>query len=338
MTPRVPTLAFPELPRLDRALQRLIRQIPAGRSTTFGLLAGALGSRQAAIWVSRMIREWAGDDETLTQRVTSKSAADPGTLFADFRGEQPLKPLEDWLRTAAGFVNELPLRGTPRWIAGVDVAYPTADRAVAAAVLVDARRGEVIHELRIESPVSFPYLSGFLTFRELPAMRAAIGALSEASRVPEVVMVDGQGRLHPHRGGVATGFAAVSGLPTIGVAKSLLCGRVQPSSPVAGCAGIIVRDELLGWALRCRPDAKPVYVSVGGWLSLDEARDIARSQLGATRLPLPTHRADVLSKANHAAAANAGTRQSRSKRGSAESDHDRSAARKGSPPRYCSGD
>jgi deoxyribonuclease V len=294
-----PTLQLPSLPDLAEELERLVSQLPAGSLTTYGDLARALGNRHAAISVSKWARAKAIQDPAILGRVVSKEAAADKKRFTEFSGTPPLRPLETWLLKAAAFVGEAPLKARPRLVAGIDVAYPAPDRATAAAVLVDARAKKVIHELIIERPVVFPYITGFLTFRELPAMLAACEALVRAAGLPDVVMIDGQGRLHPHRGGVATGFAAASGLPTIGVAKSLLCGKLEPSSELSGSPfveRVLVEDEPLGFAVRTTPTSAPIYVSVGGWLSLDDALGITLPLLSTTRLPLPTHRADRLSK------------------------------------------
>jgi len=277
-----------------------VGELPPGGLTTFGDLARALGSRNAAIWVSQWIRERSAIDRSLGGRVVDKLTAGSRPRFDGFSGPPPLLRLEEWLRAAAEFVDERPLRRPPKLVAGIDVAYPAPDRATAAAVLVDVRTKSVVQELVVERPVVFPYIGGFLTFRELPAMIAACKTLTAKAQAPDVVMIDGQGRLHPHRGGVATGFAAATGLPTIGVAKSLLCGQVEKgrgNSASAMIQRVLVGDEHLGFAARATPRSQPVYVSVGGGLSLDDALEITQSLFTTTRLPLPTHRADRLSKA-----------------------------------------
>ena len=295
MTAR-PRLAFPKLPDLAAELERLEMLVPEGCVTTFGDLARALGSRHAAIWVSEWVRGQVRTRPELAARVVGLSAVLASMRFADFPRSQPLAPLEDWLRRAAAFVDERPLGEFPRTIAGVDVAYPSPDRAVAAAVLLDVPTRTVLAEVAVEQPVAFPYITGFLSFREIPAMAAACAALPQA---PDVVMVDGQGRLHPHRGGVATGFAAATGLPTIGIGKSLLCGTIdETEEPAHGplVRRMLLDGEHLGYAVRSSTRITPVYVSVGGWLSLEDALEITHAMMGPTRLPAPTHLADRKTK------------------------------------------
>lgn len=288
-------LALPIIPDLSAELARLTSGIPSTFVSTYGDLARALGSRHAAIWVSKWVRERATGDPGLARCIVGKSAASGMRRVTDFQGPTALGPLEAWLDQAAEWVDDRSLRTRPRLVAGIDVAYPAPDRATAAAVLVDARSKAVVHEVVIERPVEFPYISGFLTFRELPAMMAAFEALVIAGGQPDVVMIDGQGRLHPRRGGVATGFAAATGLPTIGVAKSLLCGKVEDidqSLRKPEVRRVLIDDEHLGFAVQTTPKATPIYVSVGGWLSLEDALDVTLSMAGSTRLPLPTHIAD----------------------------------------------
>ena len=295
MTPR-PRLPFPPLPALAAALERLVALVPPGAVTTFGDLARALGSRHAAIWVSEWARAQFDKRPDLASRVISLTALSKQTRHVDFPGPKPLAPLEDWLRQAAAFINEDPLESSPRTIAGVDVAYPSPDRAVAVAVLIDVASREVLGEAVVERPVTFPYITGFLSFREIPVMVAACESLPQK---PDVVMIDGQGRLHPHRGGVATGFAAATGVPTIGIAKSLLCGTIESADhPEHGSFvnRILVDGEHLGDAVRATRKHSPVYVSVGGWLSLDNALDATLEMMGSTRLPQPTHLADRRTK------------------------------------------
>ena len=295
------SLSFPDIPDLRDELDCLVALLPPRTIATYGDLARALGSRHAAIWVSKWTEERALVDPAIRTRVVNLAGAQGGTRHADFDRPPVLQPLKEWLRHAARYVDDRPLTREPRYIAGVDVAYETPAHAVGAAVMIDAETQEAMGEAAVRWPVRFPYITGFLTFREVIPMIAALeqvyaqlGALE-----PDVVMVDGHGRLHPERGGVATGFAAVSGLPTIGVAKSLLCGRVEAEETSHNgirVRRIMVDQEHRGFAVQARPNVAPIYISVGGWLSLDDALNATLMMLGSTRLPRPTHEADRLSK------------------------------------------
>jgi deoxyribonuclease V len=289
-------VSFPRLPDLNHELDLLIAQVPAGFVTTFGDLARALGSRHAAIWVSQWVSRKAEAEPGIRQRVVAKAEAAGRRRFDQFQNSPPLATLRDWLQRAAKTVGDEPLAGPVRTVAGIDVAYPTPTEAVGVAVLVDASSREVLHQAVVRRRVEFPYITGYLSFRELPVMAAALEELRLAGTTPDVVMIDGQGRLHPERAGIATGFAAITSQPTIGVAKSLLKGKVEQGDESSTVRRVLIDDEHLGWAVRGAPRAASVYLSVGGWLTLDDVLAVTQPFLGRIRLPLPTHLADALSK------------------------------------------
>jgi deoxyribonuclease V len=200
-----------------------------------------------------------------------------------------------WLSRAAGHVQDVPVRHRPTVVAGVDVAYPSPDVASVAAVALEFPGGNVLGSVQARLPVAFPYIPGYLTFRELPALVEGLRRLAAAGWNPEVVFVDGQGRMHPRRAGVATGFAAVTGMSTIGIGKSHLHGRVVKLASTNGFSPVLDGDELLGYAIVSDRSRKPIYVSVGGWISLAQALDWAQ-KLMSGRLPRPIAEADRLSK------------------------------------------
>lgn len=132
----------------------------------------------------------------------------------------------------------------------------------------------------------FPYVPGYLGFRECPALVAAFALLAEP---PGAIMVDGQGRAHPRRCGVASQLGVLLDMPTIGVAKSLLCGApAHAIGPEAGDrAAIVDRGEVIALALRTRARATPVYVSVGHRVSLETAAALVLAMAAGRRLPAP---------------------------------------------------
>ena len=136
----------------------------------------------------------------------------------------------------------------------------------------------------------FPYVPGYLGFRECPALVAAWATLAVA---PGLVLVDGQGRAHPRRCGVASQLGVLLDVPTIGVAKSLLCGVVAGEvGPLAGGrAPVIDRGETVAMAVRTRARATPVYVSIGHRVSLESALAIVLALSEGRRLPAPIRRA-----------------------------------------------
>ncbi|MET0269415.1 MAG: endonuclease V [Sphingomonas sp.] len=149
-----------------------------------------------------------------------------------------------------------------------------------AVIVADGRVGAVS-----EVP-PFPYVPGYLGFREAPALVRAWGMLAER---PGLILVDGQGRAHPRRCGVASQLGVVLDVPTIGVAKSLLCGAIEGVvGPAPGDrAAVVDRGETIALALRTRARATPIYVSIGHRVSLDQAAGIVLALTGGRRLPAP---------------------------------------------------
>lgn len=140
------------------------------------------------------------------------------------------------------------------------------------------------HVLTMVPPI--PYVPGYLGFREVPALLAILDAMPLK---PDLLLVDGQGIAHPRRCGFATHLGVVADLPTIGCAKSLLCGKVEGEpGPAAGdTAPLIDRGEQVGVALRTRPRANPIYVSTGHRVSLETAIAWVMKLTDGRRLPLP---------------------------------------------------
>ena len=130
------------------------------------------------------------------------------------------------------------------------------------------------------------------TFRELPAL---VAALERLPQVPDLVFVDGQGIAHPRRLGIAAHFGVVTGLPSIGVAKNVLCGRHETPGPLAGeRTPLIHRGDQIGWVLRSKPRCNPLIVSPGHRVSMQGALDGVLRTLRGYRLPEPTRLADRL--------------------------------------------
>lgn len=132
----------------------------------------------------------------------------------------------------------------------------------------------------------FAYVPGYLGFREAPALVAAWETLE---RKPDLLFVDGHGRAHPRRCGIATHLGVLLDVPAIGVAKSLLCGRVEGDLPdeAGATAPLVDRGELVGMAVRTRARALPVYVGVGHRISLETAVAWVLRLGQGRRLPLP---------------------------------------------------
>ncbi|MCB5164000.1 endonuclease V [Streptomyces bambusae] len=179
-------------------------------------------------------------------------------------------------------------------VAGVDVAYDDArDLVAAAAVVLDAGTLETVEEATAVGHVSFPYVPGLLAFRELPTVLAALDALTAA---PELVVCDGYGIAHPRGFGLASHLGVVTGLPTIGVAKNPFTFRYEPPGEARGDGSPLLAPDgaEVGRALRTQRGVKPVYVSVGHRVSLDNACAHTLALSPRFRIPETTRRADSL--------------------------------------------
>jgi deoxyribonuclease V len=187
--------------------------------------------------------------------------------------------------------------GVVRTIAGVDAGYEgdlQAGQAIArAAVVVLAYPSlQPLDYVVARRPAPFPYVPGFLSFREAPAVLAA---LDELHTHPDLLICDGQGIAHPRRVGIATHVGLLADIPSIGCAKSLLVGRHDPLPDERGAyVPLVHRGEQIGVVLRTRVGVKPVYVSIGHRIGLPSAIDFVMSCVTKYRLPETTRAADGL--------------------------------------------
>jgi deoxyribonuclease V len=180
-----------------------------------------------------------------------------------------------------------------RLVAGLDAAFSADDSLVLAAVVLwDVAEQAVIETHTAEQPLRFPYVPGLLSFREAPALLAALRQLQQR---PDALMCDGQGLAHPRRFGLACHLGVLCDLPALGVAKSLLVGEHAALALARGAsADLVHRAETVGLALRTREGVKPVFVSVGHRLDLPAAARLTLACATGFRLPEPTRRADRL--------------------------------------------
>ncbi|MDH6577144.1 endonuclease V [Kitasatospora sp. MAP5-34] len=180
-------------------------------------------------------------------------------------------------------------------VAGVDVAYDDAsDLVVAAAVLLDGTTRELVEEATAVGRISFPYVPGLLAFRELPTVLDALAALRGT---PDLVVCDGYGLAHPRRLGLASHLGVLTGLRTIGVAKTPFAFTYEQPGPERGSWAPLLdtgTGEEVGRALRTRPGVKPVFVSVGHRIGLAESVAVTLALAPDYRLPETTRRADSL--------------------------------------------
>lgn len=181
--------------------------------------------------------------------------------------------------------------GAIRTIAGVDAGYE-GDQAKSAIVVFSYPQLEPLDYVVARRPAPFPYIPGFLSFREMPA---ALAALDELRVRPDMLLCDGQGIAHPRRMGIAAHLGVYTGLPSIGCAKSLLVGHHGAVPDERGAhVPLVHHGEEIGAVLRTRVGVKPVYISVGHRVSLDTALSIVLSCVTKYRLPEPIRAADSL--------------------------------------------
>ena len=165
-----------------------------------------------------------------------------------------------------------------------------ANRVIAGVVVYKYPEMEELERAHAEVRLEFPYVPGFLSFREIPALLAA---LEKLKRVPDLLFCDGQGFAHPRRMGLATHLGIVLDRPTIGCAKSILIGEHGRLGNENGAwAPMMDGGETIGAALRTRTGVKPVYVSQGHRVSLETAIRMTLSVGDGVRIPRPTWDAD----------------------------------------------
>lgn len=184
--------------------------------------------------------------------------------------------------------------GHANLVAGVDV-HVRDETAIAVASLVHVPTMELRETATAEEPVRFPYLTGLLAFRELPA---ALAALERLTTTPQAVLVDGHGLAHPRRFGLACHLGLELDLPTAGCAKTRLVGDYSmPDGPRGSHTALTIRGEVVGAVLRTRADVSPVFVSVGHRLSLRAATALALRCTGRFRQPEPLRQAHLAARA-----------------------------------------
>ncbi len=200
-----------------------------------------------------------------------------------------------WQEKHRRLVKIKPLGFQPRRVAGVDATFDRAERRIfGAAALYSYPELELLEEAGVVDSCPFPYIPGLLSFREAPVLAAALAKLH---RRPDVILVDGQGVAHPRGMGIASHLGIVLDIPTIGVAKSRLVGEgVEPGPEAGAVSPLIWEGRIVGLILRTKAGVKPLYLSVGHLLTLEECRRITLGCVTRYRLPLPLRRADILSR------------------------------------------
>jgi len=265
------------VPDLVGALRDLVLQIPRGQVSTYRAVAEALGDPEVAGFVGHWLlspeaeglpvhrvvhasgalgRAWGKTPEQAAQALVSEGVRVVGLkveplarfFFWAFTSERPLAQLRAEQEAIARQVKLAPLPAV-ELLGAVDVAY-RGEEAVAAFVLARAN-GEELDYVTARAPARFPYVSTHLAYRELPAYLAAVRAADRAGLRPAVILVDGNGVLHPRGAGVASHLGVVLDRATVGVAKGHLCGRVNTVGMTIGeWRPVVLGEDTAGAALR----------------------------------------------------------------------------------------
>ncbi|MCT7983299.1 deoxyribonuclease V [Laspinema sp. A4] len=180
-----------------------------------------------------------------------------------------------------------------RYVAGVDAGYQEQDNVTQAAVAVLSFPDlQLCDQAIARCPTHFPYIPGFLSFREVPAV---LEALEQLSIVPDLLLCDGQGLAHPRRFGIACHLGVLTNLPAIGVAKSRFIGTHEGLPPERGSwQPLLDQGETVGAVLRSRSHVNPLYISIGHRISLPTALDYVLRCTPKYRLPETTRISDRL--------------------------------------------
>lgn len=204
------------------------------------------------------------------------------------------KTLQLQLRDAV-IINDPSCMPEFKTVAGVDVAFRENGAVTFAAVVVMRfPECEILEQVTAQVPTNFPYVPGYLSFRELPAI---LEAWRKLSLQPDFMMCDGQGIAHPRKFGLACHLGLVLDLPSVGVAKNRLVGEaLEPGIAKGQKQPLDYNGEQVGWVLRSRKGVKPLFVSPGHKMAMATSVNLVESCCLKYRLPEPTRIADKLSK------------------------------------------
>ena len=190
-------------------------------------------------------------------------------------------------------INIKPLDTPIRIIGGADISFNKYEETVYAGIVLFSYPDiKLIGQATAISRTSFPYISGLLAFREVPAL---LEAWDKLTTKPDVMVMDGQGIAHERRLGIATHFGLVTGIPALGCAKSRLTGTYnQPANTPLAQSKMYNQGEQVGVALRSKVNCKPLFISPGNLVSIEQSVQIIINCIGKHRIPEPTRQAHLL--------------------------------------------
>jgi deoxyribonuclease V len=304
---------------------KLTRQIPKGRVSTYGAIAKALGDIIAARAVGFALNLNPDLDYTPCYKVVNSNGTIGGfalglqekirrlkddgievkdnrivnfekIFFDDFKTNYPLKQLRKKQIELRGKVSIKDEIEDIKKVAGIDIAYSKKDskKACGAYVTIDSNTMEVLESNTIITNINFPYIPTYLAYRELPIF---LKLFDKMKIKPDVIMVDGNGILHPFGIGIASHIGILLDIPTVGVAKKLLYGKEKSIrlSRKNVCEIVDEKGKIIGFSLRVYENVKPVFVSPGHKISFRRALDITR-KVQKYRIPEPIRRAHIIAR------------------------------------------
>lgn len=178
-------------------------------------------------------------------------------------------------------------------VGGTDVGFEDEGKTTRAAIVILTYPDFDVVEYHVARlKTEFPYIPGYLSFREYPAL---LSAWEQVEHKPDLLLVDGQGVAHPRRLGIASHLGLLLDMPTIGVAKKRLCGYYNPLPKVAGqVTPLTDKQQQIGWVLQSKNNCNPLFISSGHRISQDSALNWVNLCLRGYRLPEPTRWADAV--------------------------------------------
>ncbi len=285
----------------------LVKQIPRGRVSTYGSLARALGDIRAARACGVMLSQNPDPPKIPCHRVVMSDGSIGGfthlegikrkiellrsegieiegnkiknfreVLFEDFRTDYPLKKLREKQKKLQDKI-VLEDDFSTNLVAGVDVSYE--GRFAYGALVIMQDMDKILKIITTKMEIDFPYISTYLAFREEPVIRELLKSVDD----PVLLMVDGNGILHPVRMGLATYVGIKNNVPTIGIAKKLLMGEIVENR-------IILDEETVGYHVKSR--GRGIFVSPGYRISLDTSLKTVRKFL-KFKIPEPIRIAHI---------------------------------------------
>lgn len=297
----------------------LVRQIPDGMISSYGSVAKALGDKIAARAVGRMMSQNPDADSMPCYKIVHSDGRVGGfglgiddkirrlnkvnisvkngkivdfekVFFEDFKTDYPLKKLRQEQIQLSKKVKLKDGFTEIETVAGIDVAYPKNEfeDVCGVCIVMDYKTKQIIEEKIVFAKTYFPYISTYLSYRELPVVEKLIKNLESK---PTVLMLDGNGLLHPYGIGLASHTGVVLDVPTVGVAKNLLYGRLENNI-------VKIDGKKRGYALFSSEQVrKPVYVSPGHRVSFETSINIVK-HLSHYKIPEPLRQAHILANKN----------------------------------------